>query len=365
MTDRPYVLLSCAASLDGYLDDATDRRLVLSNADDWDRVDEVRAGSDAILVGANTIRRDNPRLLVRSAARRRQRVARGRPENPLKVTVTASGDLDPAASFFATGEQVVYAPDGVATPGRTVPMGERVELAAVLGDLARRGVRRLMVEGGTGMHTAFLTTGLADELHLVLAPFFVGDSAAPRFVRDGRFPWDAEHPATLVELRPIGNVALLRYLLSRSEVDRHWLRAAIELSTRCPPSATAFAVGAIVVDGRGNELARGYSRESGGTEHAEEAALGKLDPADPRLRHATVYSSLEPCGRRRSRPRTCTDLILAAGIPRVVFALREPPTFVEGRGAALLAAGGVEVVDLPELAAEVREVNRDLLRTSD
>jgi riboflavin-specific deaminase-like protein len=361
MTDRPYVLLSCALSLDGYLDDATDRRLVLSNDDDWDRVDAVRASCDAILVGANTIRRDNPRLLIRSGERRRQRVADGLPEHPLKVTITGSGDLDPAAAFFATGRQVVYAPNGVATPGETVPMGERVDIAAVLGDLALRGVRRLMVEGGTGMHTAFLTAGLADELHVVTAPFFVGSAAAPRFVHDGRFPWDAGHPATLVEVRAIGNVVLQRYLLSRSEVDEYWLRATIELSTRCPPSSTAFAVGAIIVDERGNELARGYSREAGGTEHAEEAALAKLDPADPRLHGATVYSSLEPCGRRASRPRTCTELLLAAGVPRVVFALREPPTFVDGRGAERLAGAGVEVVEVPELSDAVREVNRDLL----
>jgi riboflavin-specific deaminase-like protein len=348
-------------SLDGYLDDATGRRLVLSNDADWDRVDAVRAGVDAILVGANTIRRDNPRLLVRSERRRARRVADGQSSSPVKVTITASGDLDPDAAFFATGRQLVYAPDGVATPGATVPMGARVDLAAVLADLAGRGVTRLMVEGGTGMHTAFLTAGLADELHLVLAPFFVGDGKAPRFVHDGRFPWDGERRATLVETAAVGNVAFHRFLLSQSEVDKHWLAEAVELSGNCPPSTTAFAVGAVVVDGHGEVLARGYSREDGGTEHAEEAALAKLDPADPRLRTATIYSSLEPCGRRASRPRACAELITAAGIPRVVFALREPPTFVDGRGAERLLAAGVEVVEVPELADGVRAVNRDLL----
>src|SRR5205823_1491727 len=84
---RPYVVLSCAMSVDGYLDDATDRRLILSNEADLDRVDGVRADSDAILVGANTIRRDNPRLLVRSPARRAQRVARGQaPASPMSCT---------------------------------------------------------------------------------------------------------------------------------------------------------------------------------------------------------------------------------------------------------------------------------------
>src|SRR5690349_22418433 len=110
MADRPYTLLSCGMSIDGYLDDATARRLRLSNDADFDRVDEVRAGCDAILVGARTIRRDNPRLLVRSAARRADRVARGLPPSPAKVTITTQGDLDPAAAFFATGDvaKLVY-----------------------------------------------------------------------------------------------------------------------------------------------------------------------------------------------------------------------------------------------------------------
>ncbi|MGW3810445.1 RibD family protein, partial [Micromonospora sp. NPDC005113] len=75
---RPYVLLSCATSIDGYIDDASDQRLLLSNADDLDRVDAVRASCDAILVGAGTVRRDDPRLLVRAAERRAERVAGGR-----------------------------------------------------------------------------------------------------------------------------------------------------------------------------------------------------------------------------------------------------------------------------------------------
>lgn len=345
--DRPFVLLSAAMSIDGHLDDATDRRLVLSNDADWDRVDDVRAGCDAILVGANTIRRDNPRLVIRSAARRAARVARGMPADPIKVALSRSGDLDPGAAFFTVGdgEKLVYA-----------------DLDAMLGDLAARGVRRLMVEGGTGVHTSFLTRGLADELHLVVAPFFVGDANAPRFVGDGRFPWDRDRRATLAEVRKIGNVVLHRYLLSQDLVDRHWLAATVELSRSCPPSDTAFDVGAIVVDAYGEEMTRGYSREVDDRVHAEEAALAKVE-GDPRLAGATIYSSMEPCSRRASRPLTCTRLILDAGIPRVVFALREPPTFVDGRGAEVLAGGGREVVEVAELADSVREVNRRFLST--
>jgi 5-amino-6-(5-phosphoribosylamino)uracil reductase len=71
-----------------------------------------------------------------------------------------------------------------------------------------------MVEGGGTIHTQFLTDGLADELHLVVAPFFVGDSRATRFVADGRFPWHPDRPARLADVQRIGEVVLLRYALS-------------------------------------------------------------------------------------------------------------------------------------------------------
>ncbi|MBU2664362.1 dihydrofolate reductase family protein [Actinoplanes bogorensis] len=224
MVERPYVLLSCGMSIDGYLDDATRDRLLLSNEADFDRVDEVRAGCDAILVGAATIRQDDPRLLVRSAERRAARVARGEPANPLKVTVTGRCDLDPGARFFAVGDvgKVVYcssethesAARKLKEVATVVDGGDPVDLHRVTADLARRGVRRLMVEGGGSMHTQFLTAGLADELQLVVAPFFVGDSRAPRFVGDGDFPWGPGRRATLAEVRQIGDVVLLRYALS-------------------------------------------------------------------------------------------------------------------------------------------------------
>ena len=146
--------------------------------------------------------------------------------------------------------------------------------------------------------------------------------------------------------------------------DRHWLTLAVELSRRCPPSGTAFSVGAVVVaDGR--EIARGHSRETDAHVHAEESALAKIEAGDERLQRATVYTSLEPCSNRRSRPDTCTQLILRAGIPRVVFAWREPAIFVDCHGAEDLRASGVEVVEMPELADAVRAVNAHLVAPSE
>jgi 5-amino-6-(5-phosphoribosylamino)uracil reductase len=223
VAERPYVLLSVAMSVDGCVDDATDTRLILSNDADLDRVDEVRAGSDAILVGAGTIRRDNPALLVRSAARRSARVAHGLPVSPARVTITSSGDLDPAARFFTAGEgaRLIYVPDAeqdrirgelgdaAAAAGiEVIGAGDPLSIRAVLADLAHRGVRRLMVEGGGIVLGQFLAEGLADELDLVVAPVFVGDPAAPRLA--GRAGTGKR--MHLAEARLIGDVVLLRYL---------------------------------------------------------------------------------------------------------------------------------------------------------
>ncbi|MGH3098695.1 MAG: RibD family protein [Streptosporangiales bacterium] len=221
MNARPYVILSCAVSLDGYIDDATDTRLVLSNNADLDRVDAMRADCDAILVGAGTVRRDDPGLLVRSSQRRAARTSAGGPENPVKVTLTATGDLDPAARFFTTGngEKLVYcAGPALASISRLraaatiVDAGDPLDLTVLLADLAARGVRRLLVEGGSAVHTGFLAASLADEVCLAIAPFLVGDPMAPRFVRAGTFPQSPGDPMRLTEVRQLGDVAVLRYL---------------------------------------------------------------------------------------------------------------------------------------------------------
>jgi 5-amino-6-(5-phosphoribosylamino)uracil reductase len=201
--DRPYVIASCAISLDGYLDDTSPRRLILSGPEDLDEVDELRAGVDAILVGAGTIRADNPRLLIRSPARVAARVARGQPEHPLRVTLTAGGDLDPAANFFTgPGARLAY-------------QGAGLTLRSVLAALhAERNVATVLLEGGAGMLAEALSRSLADELRLAIAPFFVGDPAAPRFALPGQYPYTKASPMRLLGTRRLDDVVVLHYQLS-------------------------------------------------------------------------------------------------------------------------------------------------------
>ncbi|GGK69110.1 deaminase [Nocardia camponoti] len=141
----------------------------------------------------------------------------------------------------------------------------------------------------------------------------------------------------------------------------HWMRRAIDLAYQCPQAEGAFAVGAvIVVDDE--EIATGFSRETDAKVHAEEAALNKLSLDDPRLARATIYSSLEPCSERASKDRApCTDRILAAGIPTVVIAWREPSTFVaDCVGVEKLEQAGVTVIELADLADAAMAMNRHL-----
>ncbi|HEU5419046.1 MAG TPA: dCMP deaminase [Streptosporangiaceae bacterium] len=165
---------------------------------------------------------------------------------------------------------------------------------------------------------------------------------------------------------------------AQSTADHGWLREAVELARRCPPSDSAFSVGAILVGADGTVIATGYSRELDPRDHAEEVALAKAGalPGSDRpgpaaqpglaapggaLAGATMYSSLEPCCRRLSRPRSCAELIAAAGIGRVVLAWREPPVFVPGGGAQWLREHGVTVAEMPGLADAARAPNVHLL----
>lgn len=243
-TALPYTVLSCSMSLDGYIGAPDGGRLVLSNGADFDRVDAVRASCDAIMVGAGTVRSDNPRLAVRDRRRKAARLARGLSATPAKVTVTASGNLPSDSAFFVgDADRIVYCPSDVA-PALGRQLGSRatvvglampLRLREVAADLRLRDVERLMVEGGGRIHTQFLVDDLADELHLVIAPVFVGDGRARRFVDDGAFPWHPRRRGTLIESRQIGDVVLARYALS----DRCRLRPGDDVGSSERPAVVA------------------------------------------------------------------------------------------------------------------------------
>ncbi len=218
----PYVVASCAMSLDACLDDGSEARLVLSHPADLERVDALRASCDAILVGANTIRRDNPRLVVRAPAFVAARQAEGRPPQPLKATLTATGDLDPAGAFFTEGlaERVVYvateaariAP-AVRRLATVVAMPAGATLRWLVEDLGRRGVRRLLVEGGARVLTAALSEDLVDELQVAIAPYFLAQAGAVRVVGEAPMPFGPWRRMPVRQVSQVGDMVVAVYQL--------------------------------------------------------------------------------------------------------------------------------------------------------
>ncbi|WP_420707063.1 RibD family protein [Streptomyces albus] len=172
------------------------------------------------MIGANTMRRDNPRLLVNSDARRAQRVADGRPEYPLKVTVTASGDLSADLKFWHHGgEKLVLTVDSAVEKVRAtlgdladvISVGPDLDWDLALDELGRRGVERLMVEGGGTIHTQLMAQNLADEVHLAIAPLLVGQPEAARFLGAADYPGGSTARMTVLDVRAVGDVVVVRY----------------------------------------------------------------------------------------------------------------------------------------------------------
>ncbi|WP_114395227.1 RibD family protein [Oleisolibacter albus] len=210
------VQLSVCMSLDGHIDSAGADRLLLSSPEDSRDMHAARAACDAILVGAGTVRRDDPRLTVRDAALVARRLEEGRPEHPAKVTLTRSGRLDPAAGFFRCGGRRLVlcpAPRAATLRDRLGEVAEVVVLddpvpAAILATLAGCGIRRLLVEGGTGILTQFLAAGAFHRLRLAMAPFFVGQAGAPRLTHPGRYLHGPGNRLRVERVRQLGDVVV-------------------------------------------------------------------------------------------------------------------------------------------------------------
>lgn len=359
------VTVSVAVSLDGYLNDASGKRLKLSSPEDWADVLTLRAECDAILVGAGTIRADNPSLVIKDEKLRKERVRKGMNTDIVKVCMTESGKIDPAAKFFTegSGEKIVFLSNADAAERfeglATVIVSDRITPRFIVQALAQRGLEHLLVEGGSNVLTRFFAAGAVDRLRLAIAPFFVGDSRAPRFLEDAEFVNDKDNRMTLDGVRKLGDMAVMDYTIIKPE-DVKLLKEAIEESRKCVPSISAYCVGA-VIETLSGKLFRGYTHETNDVNHAEEEAVAKALAAGEDLRGATIFSSMEPCSKRNSKPLSCSEIIIRHGFSKVVFAYYEPAHFVDCDGRQMLENAGIDVVVIEDLAGEVEAINSHIL----
>lgn len=355
------ITLSFATTADGYLDDCSDRRLMISTPEDWAAVLRLRARHDAILVGAETLRRDNPALLLHNPEAQLLRMTGGLRPDLTKVTVTRSGRLDPTMKFFTEGDADRFVFSECEIPGiesfaTVISSEDPITAARIVTELERRGVRKLLVEGGVEILRMFLDAGLADVVRRAVNPQLL--LGAGRGGAQFRYEPPREASCTVENL---GGMEVLTAVLhpDTREEDLPWLTRATQEAFRCTPSDSCYCVGAVIVlpDGR---TFSGYTHETSPTHHAEQEAILKAKEAGADLHGAAIYSSMEPCSKRSSEPESCTQLILRHGFARVVFAAYEPACFVECQGARTLREAGVDVRVYPELAHAVREANAHL-----
>ncbi|HET6845502.1 MAG TPA: dihydrofolate reductase family protein [Anaerolineales bacterium] len=188
---RPSIHMNVAATADGKIDSMERRGASISTPRDKERVDRLRADSDAVLVGGRTLHDEDPKLTVSSGTLRLERKARGLPENPAKVAVASSLHLRPDCQFLTAGPARILLFTTERTPADQleqlrragaevfVQSSGRVDLLQVLETLGAQGIRHLMVEGGGTLNFELLRLGLVDDLSIFIAPLIFGGAAAP------------------------------------------------------------------------------------------------------------------------------------------------------------------------------------------
>jgi len=227
--NRPFVFINVAMTADGKIDTFARKGAAISPPRDKERVDQLRAGADAIMVGGRTLLGEDPKLTVKSEALRAERVTRGLTPNPVKVGIVTYADLQPHAKFLHEGPaRVVIFTTHLTSKDKLAFLRsqgvdvytdntEKVNLQNALATLKELGIHRLMVEGGATLNFELLRLGLVDELMVCVAPMIFGGASAPTLAAGSGLERSAAIPLKLVHCEnwEDGGV-ILNYQIERS-----------------------------------------------------------------------------------------------------------------------------------------------------
>lgn len=225
MMEKPFVFINAAMSVDGKISTVERRQVRISNDADLRRVDGLRAGVDAVLVGMTTVVGDDPKLTVKSEKLRKERIRQGKPKNPMKVTVGKIDNMKIDSDFLDYGdaEVVIFTTersdpqkiDELKEKARIFIAGKkRVDLRYVMRTLREMGVERVMVEGGGMMNYELIKERLVDEIYVAIAPKIFGGDSAPTLVDGGGFREDGAVGLEFTDIEKLGDVVILRYRFS-------------------------------------------------------------------------------------------------------------------------------------------------------
>jgi len=219
---KPFVFINVAMSADGKIATKERRQTRISGEEDFKRVDALRAESDAILVGIGTVLADNPSLTVKSDALRKWRKMQGKEENPMRVVVDSRARTPENADFLVKGEGKRLIAVAENAPAERVERlrrkaevlvcgVERVNLRSLMRELWRRGVRKLMVEGGATLNWSLLSEGLVDEIYTFVGNMIIGGKDAPSLVEGEGFLVSEMLKLSLIGVEMLDDGVLLRW----------------------------------------------------------------------------------------------------------------------------------------------------------
>jgi 2,5-diamino-6-(ribosylamino)-4(3H)-pyrimidinone 5'-phosphate reductase len=220
---KPFVFINIASSVDGKISNDKRIQLRISCDEDFKRVDELRAKSDAIMVGIGTVLSDDPRLTVKSEKLRLERVKKGLPPNPIRVVVDSKCRIPLNAKVLDSSARTIVAVSKSADKSKVekikkladvVVLGEdKVDLKALMEYLYSIGVRRVMVEGGATLNYGLLKEGLVDEIYVYYGNMIIGGARAPTIVDGNSF--DPPIRLELIEVKTLGSGILAKWRILR------------------------------------------------------------------------------------------------------------------------------------------------------
>lgn len=211
---KPYVILSAAMSVDGKIATRKGKSKFSSNKD-LARVHRLRGSVDAILVGRNTVSVDNPSLTVRHA--------KGR--NPIRIILDPKATISSSSKIVKTSKKIpaMVIVSEIAPARRTsllvkkglevIKCGKiKIDLKKLLSILARRGIRKILIEGGGTTNWYFLKEKLVDEIIVTITPYVVGGKEAISLVEGHGFE-NISYPLKLKQVKKVGNEIVLHYII--------------------------------------------------------------------------------------------------------------------------------------------------------
>lgn len=220
---RPYVVVNVAMSADGKLSTRERRQVKISGTQDFNRVDRLKAGSDAVMVGIGTVLADDPSLTVKGEECRQHRIDRGADEHPVRIVVDSRARIPLNASILhkGSGRRIIAVSEMADTKSvealkklaTVIVAGKKeVDLAVLMDELGKTGIQRVMVEGGGQLIAGLIRTGLVDEIYSFIGNIIIGGSSAPTLADGEGFIREEDFPRlTLIETRRIESGVLLHW----------------------------------------------------------------------------------------------------------------------------------------------------------